>query len=92
MVHWPPILTLQIVHPSGLIDLQPSLFSAPPTERLLGDVDLPARLKRRRARANQHTQIWQPRDELFRRKSPTPPDWICNGFVLVTYLVMPSWL
>src|SRR5690606_39562374 len=63
----PRVLSLQILHPPRLIDLQAAIFLAPPIKRLLRYPDLSASLDGSRASSDQHIGFTQLRDNLFRR-------------------------
>lgn len=54
----PDILTLQLLHPLGLIELEPTIFLAPAIITLLRYAGLPARHRRRLA-LRQQTSIWR---------------------------------
>lgn len=65
----PDVLPLRILHPPSLIDLQATIFVAPPVQCLLRNADLAASLHRCRAPAHEYIHLTQLRDNLFRRKS-----------------------
>lgn len=67
---------LQILHPPRLIDLQPAIFLAPPIQRLFRYPDLSASLDRRRPPPDQHIRLTQLRDNLLRRKTLTPHNFL----------------